>query len=112
MMKRLCSIVLGLAIVLGVATLASAEAAGEPTFNADVAPILFENCTTCHRPGQVAPMSLTSYAETRPWARAIKSKVVAREMPPWHADPRYGAFQNVRSLSTPFHKYANVFLLY
>ena len=65
MMKRLCSIVLGLAIVLGVATLASAEAAGEPTFNADVAPILFENCTTCHRQGQVAPMSLTSYAEAR-----------------------------------------------
>ena len=98
-MKRLCSIVLGLAIVLGVATLASAEAAGEPTFNADVAPILFENCTTCHRQGQVAPMSLTSYAEARPWARAIKSKVVAREMPPWHADSRYGTFQNVRTLS-------------
>ncbi len=74
-------------------------AEGVPTFNADVAPILYENCATCHRKGQVAPMPLTSYPETRPWARSIKAKVVAREMPPWFADPRYGHFKDVMTLS-------------
>lgn len=79
---------------------ASGNAAAEeaPTFNADVAPILYENCANCHRKGQVAPMSLTSYQEARPWARAIKTKVVAREMPPWFADPRYGKFKEVLAL--------------
>ena len=77
----------------------NAAAEGVPTFNADVAPILYENCASCHRDGQVAPMSLTSYAEVRPWARAIKTKVVSREMPPWFADPRYGHFKNVPTLS-------------
>lgn len=48
------------------------SAAEVPTFAKDVAPILFDNCVTCHRPGNIAPMSLTSYAETRPWARSIK----------------------------------------
>ena len=72
---------------------------GVPTFNADVAPILYENCASCHREGQVAPMSLTSYREARPWARAIKTKVVAREMPPWFADPRFGKFKDVTALS-------------
>ena len=72
---------------------------GVPTFNADVAPILYENCATCHRKGQVAPMPLTSYPEARPWARSIKAKVVAREMPPWFADPRYGHFKDVMTLS-------------
>ena len=56
-----------------------------PTFAQDVAPILFDNCVACHRAGEVAPMSLTTYAEVRPWARSIKTKVESREMPPWHA---------------------------
>jgi mono/diheme cytochrome c family protein len=64
------------------------------TFNKDVAPILFKNCADCHRPGEAAPMSLLSYKETRPWARSIREKVVSREMPPWHADPRVGQFSN------------------
>src|SRR5688572_24127250 len=58
-----------------------------PTYTKDIAPILFKNCVTCHRPGEIAPMSLLSFQETRPWAKAIKDKVVNREMPPWHADP-------------------------
>ena len=70
-----------------------------PTFNQDVAPIVFGNCATCHRPGQVAPMSLTSYREVRPWARAIKDKVLRREMPPWRADGRFGTFRNDRRLT-------------
>jgi hypothetical protein len=87
----------GLSLVLAPVTLAqSAEAA--PTFNQDIAPILFRSCAECHRPNQIAPMSLLSYQEARPWARAIKAKVQGREMPPWFADPRYGRFKNDRSL--------------
>lgn len=69
------------------------------TFTKDVAPILFKNCTGCHRPNNLAPMSLLSYKEARPWARSIKEKVLARAMPPWFADPRYGEFSNDTSLS-------------
>ena len=100
-MKSLWTII-GLAglVIVAMATGASAaETEGVPTFNTDVAPIIFNNCASCHRDGQVAPMSLTSYQETRPWARAIKEKVVSREMPPWHADLRYGRFKNIRTLS-------------
>jgi hypothetical protein len=60
------------------------------TFHKDVEPILQKNCQSCHRPGQIAPMSLLSYQAARPWARAMKTKVVAREMPPWFADPQHG----------------------
>jgi len=69
------------------------------TFNKDVAPILFKNCVECHRPGETAPMSLLSYKDARPWARSIREKVVSREMPPWHADPRVGQFSNDASLT-------------
>jgi mono/diheme cytochrome c family protein len=69
------------------------------TFNKDIAPIFFKNCAECHRPGEAAPMSLLSYKDARPWARSIKEKVATREMPPWHADPHYGAFSNDRRLS-------------
>ncbi len=69
------------------------------TFNKDVAPILFKSCAECHRPGEAAPMSLLSYKEARPWARSIREKVVSREMPPWHADPRVGQFSNDPRLS-------------
>src|SRR5215470_13969267 len=68
------------------------------TFTKDVLPILQKNCQSCHRPGQVAPMSLISYYDARPWAKAIKAAVVERKMPPWFADPKYGHFTNDRSL--------------
>ena len=77
----------------------AAQAASSPTFNKDIAPIIFDNCVRCHRPSQVAPMSLMSYKEIRPWARAIKTKVLKGEMPPWYADPRYGEFSNDPRLS-------------
>jgi hypothetical protein len=70
----------------------------QTTFNKDVLPILQKNCQTCHRPGQVAPMSFLTYESTRPWAKAIKLQVTTRQMPPWNADPRYGHFANDRSL--------------
>jgi len=64
------------------------------SFNKDVLPILQKNCQTCHRPGEVAPMSFLTYDSTRPWAKAIKAAVVSKKMPPWFADPHYGDFQN------------------
>src|SRR5262245_47661501 len=68
------------------------------TFSKDAAPILQKQCASCHRPGGMAPMSLLSYQDTRPWAKSIRENVVKREMPPWHADPRYGEFANDRRL--------------
>ncbi|HEX3704645.1 MAG TPA: hypothetical protein VHU82_15050 [Vicinamibacterales bacterium] len=79
---------------------AQAPAAGAvPTFSQDVAPILYKHCTNCHRPGEIAPMSLLTYAEARPWARSIGSQVSRGAMPPWHADPAHGEFLNDRRLS-------------
>ncbi|HXG94327.1 MAG TPA: cytochrome c [Blastocatellia bacterium] len=69
------------------------------TFNKHVAPIFYKNCVSCHRAGEVAPMSLVTYKEARPWARSIKEKVATRVMPPWHADPHYGPYANDRRLS-------------
>jgi hypothetical protein len=74
-------------------------AAGIPTFNKDVAPILYKNCTGCHRPGEIGPMSLMTYNDARPHAKAIRDEVGDGNMPPWHADPKYGRFMNDRSLS-------------
>ena len=79
---------------------ADASAAGVVTFNRDVLPILQRNCQTCHRPGNIAPMSFLTYETTRPWAKAMKAAVVTRKMPPWFADPQYGHFSNDRSLKT------------
>lgn len=83
--------------MLGAPSLAAADT---PTFYKDVLPILQTNCQACHRPGEVAPMSLLTYEQTRPWARAVRAAVVARTMPPWFADPDYGHFANERRLSS------------
>lgn len=66
------------------------ERAEAVTFSRNIAPILFEHCVVCHRPGALGPMSLMSYQEVRPWARAIKDQVSARKMPPWMPEPGYG----------------------
>ena len=76
-----------------------AEPPDEVTFTKGVAPIFVRSCMTCHRPGEIAPMSLLSYEEARPWAGSIKREVENRAMPPWHADPRYGTFSNDRRLA-------------
>ena len=83
------------------AALAQAPAADEVTFTRDVAPILQRSCQSCHRQGEMAPMSLVTYQEVRPWARSIKNRVVNREMPPWHIDKNIGIqkFKNDTSLS-------------
>src|SRR6202049_4888111 len=70
-----------------------------PTFTKDVAPIFYKNCVGCHRPGEIAPMSLLEYGSARPWAKAIRAAVVLRKMPPWFADPRYGPHSNAPHLT-------------
>jgi len=80
---------------------AAADAPQQVTFSKDVAPIFQEHCQSCHHVGTVAPMSLVKYEEARPWARAIKQRVSAREMPPWFIDRNVGVqhFQNDESLT-------------
>ena len=92
--------VLGAAAVLMMPGVAAAQDA-QPTFHKDIEPIMQRSCQVCHRPNNMAPMSLMSYQEARPWARSIKNKVVAREMPPWHIDKKVGIqqFKQDRSLS-------------
>ena len=69
-----------------------------PTFSKDVSPIVQQHCQSCHRPGETAPFSLLTYKDARPWASAIKEAVQLRKMPPWFADPKYGHFQNDRTM--------------
>src|SRR5215475_4122986 len=100
-MKRAAFVLVGTLIALRPG-LTTSQAAGPaaPTFAKDVAPIVYEKCASCHRPGEVAPMPLISYEDVRPWAKAIKSKVVGREMPPWGADHEQTLpMRNDRSLS-------------
>lgn len=89
-------------LALGFAGVLAATAATSPvnvTFNKDVLPVLENRCQECHRPGEIAPMSFLTYKETRAWAKAIKTAVLTKQMPPWFADPHYGKFSNDRSLS-------------
>jgi hypothetical protein len=77
------------------------DRAGQVTFSKDVAPILQKSCQGCHHAGTSAPMPLMTYADARPWARAVKERVVLRDMPPWHLDKTVGLrkYKNDRSLS-------------
>jgi len=95
-MLRISVTLFGSAICLA-SMAAAALGSGSPTFNKDVLPILQKNCQGCHRPGEVAPMSLITYNDARPWAKAIKVAVVTKKMPPWFAE--YGHFANDRTLS-------------
>jgi hypothetical protein len=89
-----------LAVLLAAAPRAQ-TGAGQATFARDVAPILQRSCQNCHRPGSIAPMSLMTYEDTRPWVRSIKTRVEARQMPPWHVDRTVGIrkFKDDPSLS-------------
>src|SRR5579884_4242832 len=70
-----------------------------PTFYKDMLPVFQDHCQVCHRPGQIGPFSLMDYQSARPWAKAIRTAVMERKMPPWLANPKYGHFNNDRSLS-------------
>ena len=93
-----------LALAVTAVTLPSAAfAAGvaNPTFTKDIAPIFQAKCESCHRADSIAPMSLVTYEEARPWARSIKTRVEGHQMPPWHIDKTVGIqeFKNDRSLT-------------
>jgi hypothetical protein len=92
----------GVFLALPVSSIAASTATGAPvTFAKDIAPILQEKCQDCHRKGSMAPMSLVTYEETRPWAKSIRQRVITRQMPPWHIDKTVGVqqFKNDISLS-------------
>src|ERR1700674_1829368 len=99
--------VLVAAIAIGAITLpaaspgAASTVPAKPTFSKDVAPILQAKCQSCHEPGSIAPMSLITFDEVRPWARSIRLKVSTRQMPPWHIDKGIGVqeFKNDISLT-------------
>ena len=91
-------------IAAGILAPGLAHAAGTAspvTFSKDVAPIFQAKCQSCHEPGSIAPMSLATYKESRPWARSIKARVLSRQMPPWHIDRSVGVqhFKNDMSLT-------------
>src|SRR6185369_16377451 len=94
--------VFGILLAISVSALAADQGGDRPvTFTKDVAPILQEKCQECHRVGSMAPMSLVTYEEARPWAKSIRQRVVTRQMPPWHIDMTVGVhkFKNDMSLS-------------
>jgi hypothetical protein len=95
------ALTLGLAAIAIPAAAQQSATAAQPTFTKDVAPILYRSCIRCHRPGEIAPMSLLTYQDARPWARAMKERVSKREMPPWFLDKTIGIqqYKNDPSLS-------------
>lgn len=99
--RVLVSLVVGTMLMAPPAASAGTQSAGEVTFTRDVLPILQRACQQCHRPGSVAPMSLLTYEEVRPWARAIRDKTAQREMPPWYIERNVGvrAFKEDASLT-------------
>lgn len=70
-----------------------------PTFTKDIAPILYENCTTCHRPGQIAPFPLVTYTDAKKRAQLIAAVTNSHYMPPWKAEPGFGHFRGARRLT-------------
>ena len=90
-----------LVLLASTAAAQTAPAAGQVTFTKDIAPVLQRSCVACHRPGEMAPMSLMTYEDARPWARAIKARTAAHEMPPFNIDKSIGltSFKNDPSLS-------------
>ncbi len=102
-MRRVWSagfLIAGLTVTLMAQDRAASPTQAPVTFTKHVLPILQKNCQSCHRPGEIAPMSFLTYESTRPWAKAIKSAVVTKKMPPWFADPQHGRFANDRTLAT------------
>jgi cytochrome c-type biogenesis protein CcmH/NrfG len=90
-----------LVVLAGVVVLGAAAPTGaqQVTFNKDVAPMIWRNCTSCHRPGQLGPFNLVTFEDVRPRAREILRAVKSHEMPPWKPEPGYGDFEGVRRLT-------------
>src|SRR3979490_3059937 len=101
MRDAICAVALSSWLLLPGLAMAGDAVNPPVTFAKDIAPILQERCQECHRKGSMAPMSLVTYEETRPWAKSIRLRVIARQMPPWHIDRTVGVqqFKNDMSLS-------------
>jgi mono/diheme cytochrome c family protein len=97
MLVLACLVAFGLAMSAG--NSGKAESAAAPTFFHDVLPILQQHCQQCHRPGEIAPMPLVTYEETKSWARQIAKDTRSKRMPPWFADPCCGHFSDDPSLT-------------
>jgi len=99
--QRVAGVLGSIAIMAVVVTrdVATPRAQGPITFSEHVAPIVFANCASCHRPGEAAPFSLLSYRDARPLAKAIATATASHAMPPWKAGPSDFAFANARQLS-------------
>src|SRR5262245_44398248 len=95
----LTGLVLAGIFLLQLSTSASDKGSTSVTFTKDVASILHKNCATCHRAGEIAPMSLLSFKDVRPWAKSSREVVVERRMPPGLAEPKHGEFSNDSRLS-------------
>src|SRR5438309_1443446 len=97
----LAAFAVAVAMASTVAAQTAPTASAQVTFTKDVAPILNRSCVRCHRPDEIAPMSLLTYNDARPWARAMKERVSKREMPPWFLDRTIGIqkYQNDPSLT-------------
>jgi hypothetical protein len=99
--RKLCLGLAAAAALLASPHTTSAQSPASPTFSTDVAPIFQAKCQSCHEPGSIAPMSLATFKDSRPWARSIKQRVASRQMPPWHIDRSVGVqqFKNDMSLT-------------
>ncbi|MET0216248.1 MAG: cytochrome c, partial [Vicinamibacterales bacterium] len=99
--RGLGTLILGLGISGLAPAIVHADVPQSPTFSQHIAPLFQAKCETCHRPGSIAPMSLQTFEQVRPWARSIRERVLGRQMPPWHIDKTVGVqeFKNDRSLS-------------
>jgi hypothetical protein len=91
--------VLGVALFIFHPLQTTSAASNQPTFYKDILPILQDHCQSCHRPGEVAPMPLLTYEQTKPFAAAIAASVQSQMMPPWFADPSIGHFADDPSLT-------------
>ncbi|MEM1323536.1 MAG: T9SS type A sorting domain-containing protein [Bacteroidota bacterium] len=80
-------------------TAALSPLVAQVNFSEHIAPIIYKNCTTCHRGGEVGPMPFTNYEEVKNWASMIQYVTEIRYMPPWKPDTEYSSFQGERSLS-------------
>jgi len=94
-------LVFSILFVSGTPFLSAQAIAVTPTFAKEIAPIIYQHCASCHRPGQIAPMSLLSYEQVRPWTASIHDAVATGAMPPWHSAAPRGQFSNDRRLTDP-----------
>src|SRR5579862_1803866 len=103
-LTQVVTITMALTVLAGTTVSAQSQtkvvtAGAQVTFSKDVAPILQEKCQTCHREGEIGPMSLVTYQDARPWARDIKQRVIMRTMPPWFLDKAVGIQQYANDIS-------------